>query len=407
MSEIINNREYRQNTLKELIMELHRGKSVDEVKERFEKLIDGVSASEISQMEQALIMEGMPVEEVQRLCDVHAAVFKGSIEDIHKPQAAHEMPGHPIHTFNLENRAIERLIDGTIVPSLDILKARDTTGARERMKEQLTKLLEIDKHYSRKENLVFPFLEKYEITGPPKVMWGVDDEIRRDIKRVISLLDDAGRSGQEIADSAEQALNKVKEMIFKEENILFPMTLEILTEDEWLHIAEESNEIGYCLVKPAGVWKPVRADTAQTAEASDAAQSGFIRFETGVMTPKELEAMLNVLPVDITFIDKDDIVKYFSQGRDRIFPRPKTVIGRTVQNCHPPASVQIVEKMLEDFKSGKKDYEDFWIKKGNMYVYIRYFAVRGKDGEYLGTLEFTQDISAIQRITGEKRLVTQ
>jgi PAS domain S-box-containing protein len=120
-----------------------------------------------------------------------------------------------------------------------------------------------------------------------------------------------------------------------------------------------------------------------------------------------LEAMLNTLPVDITFVDKDNIVKYFSHGAERIFPRTKSVIGRSVENCHPPASVHVVEKVVEDLRSGKKDHEDFWIKMGEKYVLIRYFAVRGADGEYLGTLEFSQNIKPLQEITGEKRLLDE
>lgn len=133
---------------------------------------------------------------------------------------------------------------------------------------------------------------------------------------------------------------------------------------------------------------------------------GYVKFDTGILSSIEIPWILNSLPFDITFIDKDDIVKYFSQGKERIFPRTKAVIGRTVQNCHPPASVHIVNKMLDDFKSGSKDHEDFWIRMGDLYVYIRYFAVRNADREYLGTLEVTQNIQPIQQIQGEKRLLT-
>ena len=169
MSEVINNREHRQKILKEIIRELHDGKTVEEVKERFDRLIEGVSVAEISQMEQNLIMEGLPVEEVQRLCDVHAAVFKGSIEDIHKPQEVYEMPGHPVHTFRLENRALERLMDN-ITSALDKFEEDDGDQNREELLKHLEKLQEVEYHFSRKENILFPFLEKYDITLP-QVMW--------------------------------------------------------------------------------------------------------------------------------------------------------------------------------------------------------------------------------------------
>jgi DUF438 domain-containing protein len=409
MSEMINNREYRQKVLKELIAELHDGKSVDDVKGRFEKLIQGVSASEIAEMEAALISEGMPVEEIQRLCDVHAAVFKGSIEEIHRPQKPEEMPGHPIHTFKLENREIENLINSRIKPDIEGFKADGGAESIKKLTEDFKLLWEIDKHYSKKENLLFPYLEKYGITAPPKVMWGVDDEIRDSVKQIIRLLEDgAGEKGQ-IAQMTGEAINRVTEMIYKEENILFPMALDTLTEDEWLQISEESGEIGYCMVQPAGDWKPARVNVEQKAAAKGEAPSnnGYIKFDAGVLSPEEINALLNTLPIDITFVDREGAVKYFSQGKERIFARPKTIIGREVQNCHPPASVHVVEKIVEDLKSGKKDHEDFWIKMGGKYVYIRYFAVRNADGEYLGTMEVTQDIGPIQKISGEKRLMSE
>jgi DUF438 domain-containing protein len=407
MSEMINNREYRQKVLKKLIMELHNGKSVEEVKERFAKLIEGVSPSEISEMEQALIMEGMPVEEVQRLCDVHAAVFKGSIEEIHRPQRQEEIPGHPVHTFKRENREIEKLIREEVEPALEAFEKEDSKESLQRLQEALAALGELDKHYSRKENLLFLYLEKYGITAPPKVMWGVDDEIRAQWKGVMDALADYKGNLKTLAEEIRELDHKVLEMVFKEENILFPMALEILTEDEWLSIMGESDEIGYCLTEPQGKWVPRREEAWETETIATKDATGSISFPTGSLTPKEINGILNHLPLDITFIDKDDVVRYFSQGKERIFVRTKAAIGRTVQNCHPPASVHIVEKILEDFKAGKKDHEDFWISMGERYVFIRYFAVRDEDGTYIGTMEVTQDIRPIQEIQGEKRLLSE
>jgi len=408
MSEIINNREYRQKVLKELIMELHAGKTVEEVKSRFEELIKGVSASEISEMEQALIMEGMPVEEIQKLCDVHAAVFKGSIEDIHKVQKPDETPGHPVHTFKLENRELEKLINERLKPHLAEFRASDNSENIYRLLEDINLLLDIDKHYSRKENLLFPYMEKYGITAPPKVMWGVDDEIRAAIKELKGMLQDYKGEKEQVYTKADEAAGRVIEMIFKEENILFPMVLETLSEDEWMTIESESDEIGYCLAEPQGKWKPARTNVEEKQkETGQTAADGYLKFETGLLTAKEISLMFNNLPIDITFVDKDGAVKYFSQGKERIFPRTKAIIGRQVHNCHPPASVHIVEKLVEDFKTGKKDSESFWIKMGGKYVYIRYFAIRDENGDYAGTMEVTQDIQPIQEISGEKRLVSE
>lgn len=404
MSNLINNREYRQKILKELIMELHNGKSVEEVKSRFEKLIEGVSASEISEMEQNLIMEGMPIEEVQRLCDVHSAVFKGSIEDIHKPKSQENIKGHPLHTFKIENQAIKDLIDNDIKKHIDSFKQHSNEENINNLKQGFKLLWDIDKHYKRKENLLFPYLEKYGITAPPKVMWGVDDEIRKEIREINSMLSNIENYKDIVRDKMTEVVNKILEMIFKEENILFPMAIDTLTEDEWFNIYDESDEIGYCLVEPEGSWIPERVNIGN--KQKEDTKEGYVKFDTGILSLKELTVILNTLPIDITFIDKDDVVKYFSQSKERIFPRTKAVIGRTVQNCHPPASVHIVNKMLDDFRAGKKDNEDFWIRMGDIYVYIRYFAVKDNNGEYIGTLEVTQNIKPIKEIDGEKRLLS-
>ncbi len=400
MSQEINNREYRKQVVKDLLSQLHAGKTVDEVKSQFEKAFSGVSASEISEAEQALISEGLPVSEVQRLCDVHAAVFKGSIEDIHKPAEA--APGHPAHTLVQENRAIELLIGKRIRPHLQAL-TDGTDSSADALLTDLKALTEIHKHYLRKENLLFPYLEQYGITAPPKVMWGVDDEIRTLIKTAASAASVYDGDTGALAAAVNEAVSRAEEMIFKEENILLPMMLDTLTPQEWKHIANESGDIGYCLIEEPPVWRPAEIK----AEApTPAAPEGAIHLPTGVLTIKEITALLDALPVDITFVDKDDTVKYFSQGAERVFPRTRAIIGRKVANCHPPASVHIVEGIVNDFKSGKKTHEDFWIRMGEKYVYIRYYAIRDANGEYLGTLEVTQDIAPVQQISGEKRLVS-
>lgn len=405
---MINNREFRQKVLKEIIRELHNGKSVEEVKPKFEELIKGVSVSEITEMEQALIMEGMPVPEIQRLCDVHASVFKGSIDDIHKEQEPGREAGHPLQIFKQENREIENLISGKLAPLLEEFKASDDRSIAGKLLEGFMLLLDVDKHYARKENLLFPYLEKYGITAPPKVMWGVDDEIRSAIKETIRMLENYDGDRKALLKKADEAICKVREMIFKEENILFPMAKDTLSEDEWKRILEESDTFGYCLIHPDASWKPARVDPAEKAKEEGEPAENIVRFDAGAMTHEEINALLNTLPLDITFVGKDGTVRYFSQGKDRIFARPKSVLGRLVQNCHPPASVHIVEQIVEDLKSGKKDHEDFWIRMGDkVTAYIRYFAARNADGEYLGVMEVTQNIKPIQELVGEKRLVSE
>ncbi len=401
MSNLINNREHRQQVLKELIGDLHNGSSVEDVKARFQETFQDVSASEISEVEQALIRDGMPVSEVQRLCDVHAAVFKGSIEEIHRPQDPSEEVGHPVYTFKEENRAIEQVIEHLIRPNLQAYAQTGDAAARQALQRGIDLLMQVDLHYKRKENLLFPYLEQYSVTAPPKVMWGVDDEIRALVKQAGQLIaaGDAAASTK-----AEEAVDKLAEMIFKEENIMLPMLLEVLTTEEWKHIADQSGELGYCLIPEPPVWQPIEVKAQAPAAA---VQAGDVTLPTGFLSVQEITALLDTLPVDITFVGKDDTVRYFSQGAERVFPRTKAIIGRKVADCHPPASVHIVEDIVADLKSGKKDHEDFWIRMGEKLVYIRYYAVRDAAGEYLGVLEVTQDIAPVQQITGEKRLVSK
>ncbi|MUG87226.1 DUF438 domain-containing protein [Paenibacillus timonensis] len=428
MSELINNREFgapelnrRQQLLKEIIKELHQGKSVDEVKARFEAAVGDVTVSEISAMEHALMEEeGIPVEEVQRLCSVHTAIFKGSIEDIHRSSKPEEQPGHPVHTFKQENREIERLVNFKLRLHLDKYRREAGEELVFKLLEDLSLLLDLDKHYSRKENLLFPYLEKYGVYGPTKVMWGIDDGIRMMIKETKGKLANGSADQETILLDLERIIKEVNEMIFKEENILLPMALEKLTEDEWVSIARESEQIGFCLTAPEREWIPERvplqpsdgesggtaAEAGGTAPEGTAVPLGFVKFETGILSMEQLEAVMNHLPVDLTFIDENDVVRYFSHGKERIFARTKAVIGRTVQNCHPPQSVHVVNQLLEDFKAGRKDAEDFWIPIKDKFVYIRYFAVRSEDGRYLGTLEFTQNIAPIRELEGQKRILS-
>lgn len=400
MSEFINNREMRQQVIKDIIKQLHEGKTTQEVKQQFADAFEGVSATEITEAESALIQGGLPVEEVQRLCDVHAAVFKGSIEQIHQPTDLSKIPGHPVHTLEQENRYLEQVIEKEIRPNL-------TRENKQGLLEGINKLEKIALHYQRKENLFFPYMEKYGITAPPKVMWGVDDEIRDQIKEIKNLIL-IDKTDENFMSMAEDMLNRVTEMIFKEEKIMAPMLIEQLTQDEWKLIASESRELGY-LIDHVPMWNPEAKAVQETKQETSKAEydSGKIKLPSGEFKLNELVSMLNTLPFDITFVDKNDEVKYFTEGKERTFPRTRAIIGRNVSNCHPPASVHIVEKIVEDFKSGEKEQEDFWIRMKDKFILIRYYAVRDERGEYLGVLEVTQDIAPIQQLTGEKRLVSE
>ena len=407
MSELINNREERQKILKDLIQRLHDGQTVEDVKADFNKMMDGVGPTELSAMEHKLIEEGMPVEEVKRLCDVHVQVFRESLDENIKPET---IPGHPLHTFVRENRAIENVIANTQPILNQITEAEEGQDIAEPLgqwQDKHKELLEVISHFSRLENVLFPYLEKRGITGPSTVMWGIHDDIRVDLKKVRALLEEAkpvasAQLNQKIVELVQPMFHTIKELFYKEENIMFPTAMEVLSEQEWVEIYNQSDEMGYTLIKPEKQWVPKSEGEDPQGNAVDV--SGEIRLDHGVMTQKEIERMLNTLPLDITFVDAQDRVKFFSRGKERIFERAPAIIGRQVQYCHPQSSVHVVEKIVKDFKDGSRDNADFWIKMGPNFIYIRYFAVRDKDGEYLGTVEVTQNINEIRSLEGEKRI---
>ncbi|MDG5789766.1 DUF438 domain-containing protein [Evansella sp. AB-P1] len=410
MSEIINNREQssvdqsseRLELLKTIFWDLYNGKNVDEVKVFVEEKLGKVTIKEViklSEYQREILEErNLSKSELERLSAAHLAIVEGNIVEVEYPQ---EIPGHPIHTFCRENRAIENLLQEKLLPHIENFAKEDSPANTYTLIEDCNLLYDIDKHFTRKEQLLFPYLEKYGINGPSVNMWRLDDYIRDAIKETKKLLGSYQGDNEIVQNRLNYIVEQVTAMIYREEQILFPMSLSHLTEDEWIKIAHESDEIGFCLTEPAAVWKPERFNIDEESHTE-----GFIKLETGVLSLNQLELMLNHLPVDITFIDDKDIVRYFSHGKERIFARTKAVIGRTVQNCHPPKSAHIIEALLDDFKSGKKDSEDFWIKFKDKYVYIRYFAVRDEQNKYKGTLEFTQNIDPIQAIEGEKRILS-
>jgi uncharacterized protein len=422
MSELMDNRKQRRETLKGIIRDIHRQKDPEELKNRFKELISDIGATEIAQLEQELIKEGLPESEIKNLCDVHVAVFQEGLEKQEKPE---QQGGHPVHTFRKENSAIKRVLE-QLYPVLERIK---TANSQDQVKEELQRwkelheqITEIEKHYSRKENILFAYLEKHGVGGPPKVMWAIHDDIRAQIKEVSRLLTKSTSEINELKNGIEQfeipALKAIDDMIYKEENILFPMSMETLSEGEWAAVQEQSDDIGYALIQPDHGWvssvppEPVISNMysytkEDDQELNESMAQALLPFETGALTLEQISLILNHLPVDVTFVDQNDRVRYFSYGKERIFQRSKAIIGRNVEDCHPPDSVHIVKKIVEDFRSGKRDSADFWIKMGDKFVYIQYFAVRNAQGEYRGTTEVTQDVQNIRNLQGEKRIYSE
>lgn len=406
MSELINNSVDRKALLKHMILQLHEGIAPEEIKSRLVALLSKIPYNEVVEVEQELINEGLPDTEVLRLCDIHTQALEGHI-DLSGMKIM--PPGHPVDTFKRENRELEKVVGKLkeLISNLDTLMT--TLGPEaylHRVQGLFNQLMDVDKHYRRKENLLFPYLERYGITGPPKVMWGKHDETRDFLKNALASLMMPGNQAEQLRMKAEiywqPAIDAITGMIMKEEEILLPMTLDKLTEADWYEIYRQTNEIGYCLYDPNVEWRPegVELQEARTADGD------AIRLPSGSFTVEELQTVLNSLPVDLTFVDKHDKVKYFTQGKERIFDRNRAILGRDVRMCHPPSSVHVVEKILEDFKSGKEQSAAFWIQMQQKFIHIEYFALRNEQGEYLGTLEVSQDLSEKRALQGEQRILS-
>lgn len=410
MSELINNRQQRIEIMKSLIRQLHQGSSEEQVKLQLETMLAEADYSDVFLMEMQLIQEGIPAESIQKLCDTHTHVLKKFLDLQETPET---IPGHPVHTFIQENRELTRTTARVrlLIRMLEKLNDDDVEEASSLMMQihqALNDLMDVDKHYKRKEYLLFPIFERNNLPGPPTVMWGKHDEVRQMLRITLEGLQEVNQISATEARvfctfAVVPLIEAIDEMIYKEEKILFPTALNLLTEQEWYDIYLQSDEYGYCLYAPEFEWIPEGG--VQQPEESPAAHHGRIQMPTGSLGLNELIGLFTALPFDVTFVDKDDVVRYFSPGKDRIFSRSRAVLGRKVQYCHPPKSVHIVNQILKDFKAGKQDVARFWINLHGKMVYICYYAVRDKDGQYLGTLEVTQDITALQQLTGERRLL--
>ncbi len=408
MSELINNRQQRIEIMKALVRQLHEGNAPEKIKHQLETMLDEADYSDVFTMEIQLIEEGIPQESIQDLCDTHTHVLKKHLDLQETPET---VPGHPVHTFINENKALTKVSSTVRLQIKELNHSKDDEDVLEPMRNiqgNLNLLMDIEKHYSRKENLLFPYFEKKGVTGPPTVMWGKDDEIRILLKESLHALQkvDALTGGEAklLCDVVIlPALTALEDMVYKEEKILFPTALDLLTEVEWVEIYQQSHEIGFCIYVPEFEWKPKGFDTGLLKKEEI---DGKVHLPTGTFTMEEMISMFQTLPFDITFVDKEDNVRFFSDSPDRIFDRTRAILGRKVQYCHPPSSVHIVNQILEDFKSGKESQARFWINLGGKYIYIVYYAVRDKSQNYLGILEVTQDITDIKEIEGERRILT-
>lgn len=410
MSEYINNATQRKELLRSLLLRLHAGENPETLRKQLIEVLRNIPYNEVVEVEQELINSNALSEtEILEFCDLHTTVLDGSI-DLH---GAKEIPaGHPVDTFKKENAALKAEVNkaNELFEQAATVEDGKLPGFLIQLRTLLNNLWDVDKHYKRKEYLVFPFLEKHLITGPPKVMWGKHDEIRDLLKSSTEALSGV-KTSEEMCSVIQLVIQPTVEMldgmIMKEEEILFPMAMDTLSDEEWYKIYEETPEFGFTLIDPSDEWKPSLTGTSAHVEKQEYISSDAIRLSSGAFNIAELEALFIHLPIDITFVDKNDKVRFFSHSPKRVFERNRSIIGRDVRMCHPPGSVHIVEQIINDFKSGKENKAAFWLSNFmGRFVYIEYSAVRGKEGEYLGVVEVTQDITALRKLEGDQRLLS-
>lgn len=396
----------RREQLKAYLKRLGDGEALEEVRKDFVRDFTEVEASEIMEAEQELLKEGTPLSEVQRLCDVHSALFHGSTteekianaekeveasvlrkkaqeagqEKKAKSAVLEEIPGHPLSTLKKENEALSALL---------------TKFKESRDESVLPQIRELSIHYAKKGDLLYPLLKvHYGISGPSDVMWTVDDEIRD----ALAFLAKEKERGDEWYAELDAALTRAEEMIYKEENILFPICADNFSEEEWYGIYRDAKDYATCF----GVEREKWVDAEKSTEAVMQAPEGEIVMPGGRLKIEELTALLNTIPMEITFVDAENINRFFDEG-PKVFKRPLMALNREVFACHPPKIEPMVRQIIDDFRQGRRDFVEVWMEKEGRTMLVRYMAVRDKGNKYLGTLELVQDMEfAKEHFLGDK-----
>lgn len=397
----------RTEQIKSYLKRLSAGESLDAVRTDFVREFEKVEPSEIIKAEQELLNEGTPLSEVQRLCDVHSALFHGltteekfsndnskSSDSNYRKRAeealakldsfpkrdysnknalAAEMErikGHPLHTLSEENKVLSNLIT-------EFNKSRDESI--------LAKICELSVHYAKKGDLIYPLLkEVYGISGPSNIMWTTDDELRDELSKLMR----ENERGKEWNSRIDIVLNRAKEMIYKEQNILFPICAVNFTKDEWYGIYYDSKDYDICFDTKMDIWDEAE-NSFLTKKMSNINEK--IEMPGGHLTIEQLTALLNTIPIEITFVDEDNINRYFNEGH-KVFKRPTMALDREVFSCHPPKIEPMVRQIIDDFRNNRRDTVTVWMEKGGHTMLVKYMAVRDKTGKYVGTAEFVQDM---------------
>lgn len=396
MSEIMENRNDKLNSLYDFAHRLIDGENGKMLIETYQQSISTVNAVDAMQVFDRLLKERYPVEKVKANVGKIINVFFKALSADHwtKPDE-----GHFMYYLMLENREVEKLI-ADIRPYIKMFLKPDASEVNEslqKLRDFISKVKEYELHYIKKENILFPYLEKtFAQHRCLQLMWSFHDDFRRSVKALELLLQPARPDVNAVNIELGKLFFVIMPIIFREEQIVFPVAIRAIPHKIWNEMLEQSKEVGWCY----GV-KPQYSGRTSGKEVFN----GLVNLGSGFLKPEQIILLLNNLPVDITFVDENDEVCYFSEAKDRIFPRSKAIIGRKVQNCHPPESVHVVTQIVEAFRNGTKDHADFWIQMKNHFIYIRYFAMRNENGQYKGTVEVSQDVTDIRALQGQQRLL--
>ncbi len=393
MSEIINSPYQRLQELLTFTRAMINGEPSYPLVKKFQPITDKVTPTETMEVLDTLIKEGMPIEKVKAWVPKILNVFYNSLKEFKWELPSHH---HFLHYLMEENRAVENVLE-------DIRTISKTAFSEKRkedfelLRQRISDLIPYELHYIKKENILFPYIEKaFEGHRCLSVMWSFHDDYRQSIKSLDNLFQTPLQNISEISRQLGKLFFVIKPIIFREEQIVFPVALRAIPQKQWEAMLAQSEEIGWCYIAPPKTEKNTKQEKTE---------KGVVDLDTGILLPEQIKWMLNTLPVDITFIDDKDEVRYFSGGEGRIFHRSKAVIGRKVQNCHPPESVHMVEQIVNAFKDGSRDHADFWLTMKDRFIHIRYFAMRDKEGNYQGTLEMSQDATELRSLQGQRRLL--
>ena len=427
MSEFINNSKQQIEELYEFSLGIVNGEKSRDFIDKYSEAVDYLTMSQIIIIVDMLAKAGIETEKIKTGLNKLFNVFHRSIINfkIDIPEQ-----GSFLHYLRQENQELIIKLKNIkkIIKKLnpDFLPEKEFTAVVNDLKNKITELNEINLHYLKKENILFPYLEKeWEHHGCLSIMWSYHDDVRDNIKNILSLLENKDFNLKKLQQQLGKLFFNIHAVYSREENILFPAALNTISEELWNVMLEESMEIGFSFISvPSDILKKSKkrkkskkksAKPHSSKEDSFSKEDNFnipnsdnvtLDFETGQMTLRQAILLLNSLPVNITFVDENDEVKYFSRPEERFFTRSKAIIGRKVANCHPPESVHIVNELVDSFKSGDKNKESFWIQMQGKFILIQYFALRDEDGSYKGTIEVSQDITDIRKLDGEKRLMS-